>query len=800
MRKIYLLLLSLILLPYGMRAQEEAYPSTVTVSFSQNGQAVTSVPYGSTVTITATMEKAETVTNALSASAGTVDFYLGAVENGTKLNQTGVSVTQGPDGTCTATLEVTLAGEEWKPNESPYIITAVFGGYAPDGDESGDSLAPNTGSAELTVTKAEQSKPTGTFSLISSTENSLSVNFFFSDQPANENRVEIAYAEGPTADAPTSNWTTAEKIPNSTVYSATIDQLSPGTPYVFFARYKEGEYHKPSPPIVSDFAPHTKPKINTTSLPNAYVGVEYSQKLEAEAAEGVAVSWAIYSGSLPAGLTLNGDGTITGTPTAPTTQAVNFTVNATIGEGASSVFSTQTLTISVAKSDAELGGLTVTGNTGINEGAFQYGDIITVTFTPQPRVTTSTKSLEENTATLTYTNAEGPAVELATATAQSDGSFELSYDTKEKKLPIGENLPLTVSYGGSGALNPVEKELTVTLEQAILKNMPTVTGSFVYGETLTVNYTKQDDESVTYQWYRGGEKISDATENSYTLTAEDISKNIYVIVSATDEWHRGAMQSRQQEVAKAPLNEDDIKITQSAPIIELGSEGVILTATITSIEDVNKAENWIWTSSNDKVAEVIRLTPEADALNTATKTYDITVKAKEEEPTPKPDPTPIYYNIQFEDICEGVDASLSKGVVKEGNQVSVYVEVEEGYDDENLKVLFKRSLYGYWEEVEEGVQPGEYIIYNVYNDIYVKVEGVEKIEEEPTGMSDIESTKVYTQNGSLYVYTSQSQEVMIITMNGTVLRRERQEGLRSYSLPRGVYIICIGEEKFKLRI
>ena len=201
--------------------------------------------------------------------------------------------------------------------------------------------------------------------------------------------------------------------------------------------------------------------------------------------------------------------------------------------------------------DVELGGLTVSGNTGIAEGAFQYGDTITVTFTPERKANTNTNALAENTATLTYTNAEGPAVELATATAQSDGSFELSYDTKEKKLPIGENLPLTVSYGGSGALNPVEKELTVTLEQAILKNMPTVTGSFVYGETLTVNYTKQDDESVTYQWYRGGEKISDATENSYTLTAEDISKNIYVIVSATDEWHRGAMQSRQQEVAKA---------------------------------------------------------------------------------------------------------------------------------------------------------------------------------------------------------------------------------------------------------
>ena len=137
--------------------------------------------------------------------------------------------------------------------------------------------------------------------------------------------------------------------------------------------------------------------------------------------------------------------------------------------------------------------------------------------------------------------------------------------------------------------------------------------------------------------------------------------------------------------------------------------------------------------------------------------------------------------------------------MKEGNQVSVYVEVEEGYDTENLKVSFKRSLYGYWEEVEEGVQPGEYIIYNVYADIYIKIEGVEKIEE-PTGMEDIEGAKVYAQDGNLYVYTSQPQEVAIITMNGAIVKRERQEGWRSYSLPKGVYIICIGEERMKVRL
>lgn len=160
--------------------------------------------------------------------------------------------------------------------------------------------------------------------------------------------------------------------------------------------------------------------------------------------------------------------------------------------------------------------------------------------------------LAEGTATLTYTNAEGEEVTLATAAAQADGSFKLSYDTKGKELPVGEFLPLTVSYSGSDALNPVEQTVTLTLDKAILMNVPSVSGNFVYGETLTANYTKQDDETVTYQWYRSGEIISSATEASYTLTAEDIGKNILVEIIATDEWHRGKMRSTERMVTKAP--------------------------------------------------------------------------------------------------------------------------------------------------------------------------------------------------------------------------------------------------------
>lgn len=480
-----------------VEGNQPTYPSTVTVSFSQNGQPVTSVLYGSTVTITATMAMAETATNALEVDPGMVEFYLGEdTQSGLLVGTDGVEIV---NGVCTAAVNVTLDDDIGVTEVGTITITAVFGGYVPDGDESDYSLAPNTGRDQLNVTKAEQTAPNGIFLTLSSTEISITVTFYDVTQTENENGIEIAYAVGPTASEPTSDWTTATKSSSSSLYTAEIENLSPGTPYVFFARYKGDDTHEPSPSIVSGFAPHTKPKINTTSLPNAYVGVEYSQKLEAEAAEDVAVSWTITSGTLPAGLTLNSDGTISGTPTTAGQSTV--IVKATIFDesGQEEASNTRPLQITISKSDAALGNLTVSGQTGF-DGHFQYGDTITVTFTPERQADTSTNALAENTATLTYTPDEGEEVTLATATAQDDGSFTLTYDTKKKELPIGEDLSLTVSYGGSDALNPAEASVTVTLERAILKNMPTVTGSFLYGETLTLNYTPQDDEEVTYQW------------------------------------------------------------------------------------------------------------------------------------------------------------------------------------------------------------------------------------------------------------------------------------------------------------
>ena len=159
-----------------------------------------------------------------------------------------------------------------------------------------------------------------------------------------------------------------------------------------------------------------------------------------------------------------------------------------------------------------------------------------------------------------------------------------------------------------------------------------------------------------------------------------------------------------------------------------------------------------------------------------------------------------YYNMYVDTAatCDGVELWFNKNVVREGNQASVYVKIEEGYDAEHMKLWFKRSLYGYWEELEEGVQPGEYIIYNVYTDIYVKATDVEK---DPTGIEEIEGVKVYAQNGSIYVYTPNRLPIWIVSMTGAVVRNEEQVGLQQYDrLNQGIYIVRVGEQVFKIRL
>ena len=172
----------------------------------------------------------------------------------------------------------------------------------------------------------------------------------------------------------------------------------------------------------------------------------------------------------------------------------------------------------------------------------------------------------------------------------------------------------------------------------------------------------------------------------------------------------------------------------------------------------------------------------------------------EKDPDYRPDPI-SYYNIYVEDVCDGVEISTSKQVVREGGSITVYVEKDTAnYTFDNFKVYYKRSYYGGWEELKEGTQPGEYPIKNIWTHIYIKAEGAEE-KEDPTGIESIEGVKVYTKDGSLYVQTPQREQVIIVSMSGAVVKNEEQIGLKQYhGLQPGIYIVRVGDRAYKVRL
>lgn len=177
----------------------------------------------------------------------------------------------------------------------------------------------------------------------------------------------------------------------------------------------------------------------------------------------------------------------------------------------------------------------------------------------------------------------------------------------------------------------------------------------------------------------------------------------------------------------------------------------------------------------------------------------ITVVLTKNEPEPE-DPVipdyPDYYNI-YVDECEGVTIETSTNVVREGNSMTFTIEVADGYTAENMVVKLKRSLFGYTEIIKPDKE-GVYEVKNIYTEIYITVEGVE-LKEVPTGMEEITGIKVYVQEGSIYVQTPKLEQVTIISITGAIVENETQLGLKRYDLPRGIYIICVGEEQKKIR-
>ena len=98
---------------------------------------------------------------------------------------------------------------------------------------------------------------------------------------------------------------------------------------------------------------------------------------------------------------------------------------------------------------------------------------------------------------------------------------------------------------------------SVVVTATFLQTLPgsvNISGTAVYGQTLTASYTDPDSENppiVSYQWRRDGTDIENATGDTYTLTADDVGHEI--TCAAANPAYAGEVVSGPVTAGKAPI-------------------------------------------------------------------------------------------------------------------------------------------------------------------------------------------------------------------------------------------------------
>ena len=387
------------------------------------------------------------------------------------------------------------------------------------------------------------------------------------------------------------------------------------------------------------------------------------------------------------------------------------------------------------------------------------------TFTVQPKAGLAVGTYSEN---ITVSSSEGATVTIPTSFTVL-GVTNIIINKSELILYIGDNETLTAT------IEPIEAAGQTVTWKSSNETIATVDANgkvtAVYAGEATITATVGDKTAICEVKVRKPAEVGSTSSTNLSLTTDRDEFALTAIVYGEN------------------LDRDKAKWTWS-----------VADADVVALSGLPT-----WRSHSYSINRQT-FTIKGTGTTTITATYDdgiyrgsVDFTVRISKPTP-PDPI-SYYNIYVEDVCDGVEVTLSNNVVREGNSISVYVKKDTAnYTFDNFHVYYKEGYYDSWDELKEGTQPGEYPIKNIWTHIYIKALGAEE-KEDPTGIESIEGVKVYTKDGSLYVQTPQREQVIIVSMSGAVVKNEEQVGLKQYhGLQPGIYIVRVGDRAYKLRL
>jgi MBG domain/Bacterial Ig-like domain (group 3)/Putative Ig domain/NHL repeat len=331
--------------------------------------------------------------------------------------------------------------------------------------------------------------------------------------------------------------------------------------------------------------------VSPSTLPNGTVTSTYSQALSAAGGSG-SYSYAVTSGGLPAGLSLNSTtGALTGTPTAAgvSTFAVTATDVATTGAGAPYTGS-QNLSINVGKASA-----TVTLSS------------LSRTYDGSPLAATASTSPVGLTVTLTYNGSSTPPTTVGAYTVVGTINDPNYQGTATGTLTIGQAQP-TVSWTAPAAI-----AYGTALSATQLNASSGVAGAFVYtppagtvlnagaNQTLSVSFTPTDatdynsaTQTVQITVNKAGAAVALSANSNPSLLQSSLT--FTATVSSTAETPTGSVSFMDGTALLGSSTLSDGVATLSTSSLTVGSH---------SVTAVYNGDTDLGTASSSVLSEVV---------------------------------------------------------------------------------------------------------------------------------------------------------------------------------------------------